>query len=141
MIYNSLSFFIYLPTVFVLYWFLFYKKVKYQNSFLLFASYLFYGLWKRGSRVGEFGVSWYPVAQRLIVSRFDDYSTWTLGLLWGVGFVFQPVSLILLSWSRLLKCLKLTSLGPVGFTTVSFSRGGLDIPVVFTNNLIFKPRP
>lgn len=45
MVFNSLSFFIFLPIVFILYWFLFHKKVKLQNSFLLLASYFFYGMW------------------------------------------------------------------------------------------------
>ena len=45
MVFNSLEFFIFLPVVFVLYWFVFNKHLKTQNLFLLAASYLFYGLW------------------------------------------------------------------------------------------------
>lgn len=45
MVFNSLDFLIFLPIVFICYWFLFSKKIKIQNSFLLLASYLFYGLW------------------------------------------------------------------------------------------------
>jgi D-alanyl-lipoteichoic acid acyltransferase DltB (MBOAT superfamily) len=45
MIFNSLEFFIFLPIVFLLYWFVFKKNVKTQNIFILFASYLFYGWW------------------------------------------------------------------------------------------------
>ncbi len=45
MLFNSLEFFLFLPVVFILYWFLFYKKIKIQNLFLLLASYVFYGLW------------------------------------------------------------------------------------------------
>ncbi|MFH6769224.1 MBOAT family O-acyltransferase [Gaetbulibacter aquiaggeris] len=45
MVFNSLEFFIFLPTVFVLYWFVFNKHLKAQNLFLLASSYLFYGLW------------------------------------------------------------------------------------------------
>ncbi len=45
MLFNSLDFFIFLPIVFILYWFVFYKKNQIQNSFLLFVSYVFYGLW------------------------------------------------------------------------------------------------
>ncbi len=45
MLFNSLDFFIFLPIVFILYWFVFFKKIKLQNSFLLISSYLFYGLW------------------------------------------------------------------------------------------------
>lgn len=45
MLFNSLDFFIFLPVVFVLYWFIFYKKIQVQNFFILIASYIFYGLW------------------------------------------------------------------------------------------------
>ncbi|WP_271766992.1 MBOAT family O-acyltransferase [Aquimarina algiphila] len=45
MLFNSLDFFIFLPIVFVLYWFIFYKKLQIQNFFILTASYIFYGLW------------------------------------------------------------------------------------------------
>jgi len=45
MLFNSLDFFIFLPIVFVLYWGVFKKNIQFQNTFLLAASYLFYGLW------------------------------------------------------------------------------------------------
>ncbi|MEN3324138.1 MBOAT family O-acyltransferase [Mariniflexile soesokkakense] len=45
MVFNSLEFFIFLPTVFVLYWFVFKKHLKAQNILILVASYVFYGLW------------------------------------------------------------------------------------------------
>lgn len=45
MVFNSLEFFIFLPIVFLLYWYVFKKNVKTQNIFILCASYLFYGWW------------------------------------------------------------------------------------------------
>ena len=45
MLFNSLEFFIFLPIVFILYWFVFKKHLKTQNILLLIASYVFYGLW------------------------------------------------------------------------------------------------
>jgi len=45
MLFNSLDFAIFLPVVFVLYWFVLNKKVKTQNLLILVASYFFYGLW------------------------------------------------------------------------------------------------
>ncbi len=45
MLFNSLEFLIFLPTVFFFYWFVFNKSLKYQNLFILFASYVFYGWW------------------------------------------------------------------------------------------------
>ena len=45
MLFNSLEFFIFLPIVFILYWFVFKKHLKTQNILLLIASYVFYGMW------------------------------------------------------------------------------------------------
>ena len=44
MLFNSIDFLIFLPTVFILYWFVF-KKIKYQNILILLASYVFYAWW------------------------------------------------------------------------------------------------
>ena len=45
MLFNSLSFLIFLPIVFLLYWFIFKKSLKWQNLFILVSSYVFYGWW------------------------------------------------------------------------------------------------
>tara|TARA_Y100001970_G_scaffold261373_1_gene344430 strand:+ start:515 stop:1951 length:1437 start_codon:yes stop_codon:yes gene_type:complete len=45
MLFNSLEFLIFLPTVFCLYWFVFQKNLRVQNLLLLFSSYVFYGWW------------------------------------------------------------------------------------------------
>jgi alginate O-acetyltransferase complex protein AlgI len=45
MLFNSLDFAIFLPIVFVLYWFVTNKKLWLQNSMLLLLSYIFYGWW------------------------------------------------------------------------------------------------
>ena len=44
MLFNSLVFILYLPLVFVGYWFVF-RKLRVQNMFMVFASYVFYGWW------------------------------------------------------------------------------------------------
>ena len=44
MLFNSIDFLIYLPIVFLLYWFIF-KPLKWQNLFVVIASYVFYGWW------------------------------------------------------------------------------------------------
>lgn len=44
MLFNSFSFLIFLPLVFLLYWFVF-KPLKWQNLFVVVASYVFYGWW------------------------------------------------------------------------------------------------
>ena len=45
MLFNSLDFAVFLPIVFVLYWFVFHKSIKAQNLLLVLASYVFYGWW------------------------------------------------------------------------------------------------
>jgi alginate O-acetyltransferase complex protein AlgI len=45
MLFNSLDFAIFLPIVFILYWFVFNKNLKSQNLLVAVASYLFYGWW------------------------------------------------------------------------------------------------
>ncbi|GAA4282091.1 MBOAT family O-acyltransferase [Gaetbulibacter aestuarii] len=45
MLFNSFEFLVFLPTVFIFYWFLFNKELKLQNLLLLFVSYVFYGWW------------------------------------------------------------------------------------------------
>lgn len=45
MLFNSLHFAIFLPVVFILYWFVVNKKLKQQNILLMVASYFFYACW------------------------------------------------------------------------------------------------
>ena len=45
MLFNSLEFLIFLPTLFCLYWFIFKKNLRLQNLLLLIGSYFFYGWW------------------------------------------------------------------------------------------------
>ena len=61
MLFNSLGFCIFLPTVFSMYWFVFNKSLKQQNLLLLFASYFFYSCW-----------SW-QFAGLLLLSTLLDY--------------------------------------------------------------------
>jgi len=45
MLFNSIDFIVFLPIVFILYWFVTQRNLKVQNSLLLTASYVFYGWW------------------------------------------------------------------------------------------------
>jgi D-alanyl-lipoteichoic acid acyltransferase DltB (MBOAT superfamily) len=45
MLFNSLDFAVFLPIVFVLYWFVFKNNLKLQNFLIVVASYIFYGWW------------------------------------------------------------------------------------------------
>jgi alginate O-acetyltransferase complex protein AlgI len=45
MLFNSIDFAIFLPIVFVFYWFVSHKNLKLQNALIVIASYFFYGWW------------------------------------------------------------------------------------------------
>ena len=45
MLFNSLEFLVFLPLVFLAYWFLLNKNLKLQNLFIVIVSYIFYGWW------------------------------------------------------------------------------------------------
>ena len=45
MLFNSIDFALFLPVVFVLYWFVFKNSLRYQNLLIVAASYVFYGWW------------------------------------------------------------------------------------------------
>ena len=75
MLFNSIQFVIYLPIVFLLYWFVFDRficKSKYQlylqNAFIVVASYVFYGWW-----------DW----RFLLLIAFTSFCSWGSGLIIG----------------------------------------------------------
>lgn len=45
MLFNSLDFAVFLPIVFILYWFVTQRNLKFQNALIVAASYYFYALW------------------------------------------------------------------------------------------------
>jgi len=45
MLFNSFAFVVFLPIVFILYWFVFNRKIAHQNFLIVLASYVFYGWW------------------------------------------------------------------------------------------------
>ena len=66
MLFNSIEFAIFLPIVFLLYWFVFQRNLKLQNFFIIFASYFFYGWW-----------DW----RFLLLILFTSFCSWGCGLL------------------------------------------------------------
>lgn len=45
MLFNSLTFLVFLPVVFCIYWFVLHRNLLARNAFILIASYVFYGWW------------------------------------------------------------------------------------------------
>ena len=66
MLFNSIEFAIFLPIVFLLYWFAFKKNLKLQNLFIVVVSYIFYGWW-----------DW----RFLFLIAFTSFCSWGSGLL------------------------------------------------------------
>ena len=66
MLFNSIEFAIFLPIVFLLYWFVFNRNLKIQNLFVVAVSYLFYGWW-----------DW----RFLLLIAFTSFCSWGSGLL------------------------------------------------------------
>ena len=66
MLFNSIEFFIFLPIVFAFYWGVFGKSLRWQNAFVVLASYVFYGWW-----------DW----RFLILIAFTSFCSWGSGLL------------------------------------------------------------
>ena len=62
MLFNSPEYLLFLPLVFILYWFVFPKNHRHQNLLILVASYVFYGWW-----------SW-EFTGLLLLSTLLDYS-------------------------------------------------------------------
>lgn len=61
MLFNSLDFAIFLPVVYLLYWFVFNRNIKLRNIFLLTVSYIFYGFWD------------WRFLSLILISSFMDY--------------------------------------------------------------------
>ena len=124
MLFNSIEFLLFLPIVFVLYWFVFDKKLKYQNLLILFSSYIFYGWWD------------YRFLSLILLSTIVDYFI-------GLRISNQAS---LKNKRILLWCSVLFNLGVLGFFKYYnffidswidlFSSVGYDIKSVWTLNII-----
>ena len=68
MLFNSLQFLVFLPLVFVLYWFVF-RRLKWQNAFVVVASYVFYGWWNWHFLLLIFITSLCSYASGLLIDR------------------------------------------------------------------------
>lgn len=93
MLFNSLDFAVFLPIVFALYWFVFYRKLKVQNALIVVASYIFYGWWD------------WRFLSLILFSSIVDYS---IGILLNKND--KPLNRKLLLWTSIL-----INLGFLGF--------------------------
>ncbi len=78
MLFNSFEFIIFLPIVFLLYWFVF-KGRQTQNLFIVVASYVFYGWWAWRFLVLIFITSLLSFLSGLLIEKYRDKAKWICG--------------------------------------------------------------
>jgi len=149
MLFNSFAFAVFLPTVFILYWFVFKKKLVFQNILLLAASYFFYGWWdwRFLSLLFISSLVDYIIGLRLVAIEESKKKNLMLGisLLFNLGFLgifkyynFFADSLILLlsSLNIPLDFSTLNIILPVGISFYTFQNLSYTIDI---HNGKFKP--
>ena len=72
MLFNSIEFAIFLPVVFLLYWFVFNRNLKMQNLFIVVASCVFYGWWDWRFLVLLAFTSLFSYASGLAIEKYRD---------------------------------------------------------------------
>ena len=72
MLFNSIEFTIFLPVVFLLYWFVFNRNLKLQNLFIVVVSYVFYGWWDWRFLVLLAFTSLFSFASGLAIEKYRD---------------------------------------------------------------------
>ena len=70
MLFNSFEFLLFLPVTFLLYWFVF-KSLRWQNLFLVAASYLFYGCWDYHFLFLIAFTTLFSYASGLLIARYE----------------------------------------------------------------------
>lgn len=124
MLFNSLDFAIFIPIVFVLYWFVLKKNLRLQNLLIVLSSYVFYGWWD------------WRFLSLIIFSTFVDYA---VGMRLGVEQ--KPLNRKILLWISIV-----VNLGFLGFFkyynffidnfTEAFSFFGQDITINSLNIIL-----
>ena len=78
MLFNSFEFLVFLPIVFLLYWFVF-KGRQAQNVFIVVASYVFYGWWAYRFLVLIFITTLLSYLSGILIERYRDKAKWICG--------------------------------------------------------------
>ncbi|XZE55290.1 MBOAT family O-acyltransferase [Planctomycetaceae bacterium SH139] len=122
MLFNSIPFLVFLPIVFMMYWFVAQRNVRFQNLILLFASYFFYGWWDPRFLILIFVSSAIDFAIGLALSQ--PRSAWTRKSLFMVSVSFNLGMLGVFKYYNFFIDSFVDLLSKAGITT---SVGSLDI--------------
>ena len=145
MLFNSLEFILFLPTVFIFYWFVFNKDLNKQNSLILISSYTFYGWWDirflfliiLSTIVDYFvGLGIYN-NQNIKVRKF--YLCLSIFINLGVLFFFKYFNFFIDSWVELLNSFgyqqnnvwSLNLILPVGISFYTFQTMSYSLDIYF----------
>ena len=108
MLFNSLEFLMFLPTVFLLYWFVFQKNHRAQNLLLLTSSYIFYGWWDWRFLILIFlsSIVDYSIGLKIFVNQSTikrKFYLW-ISILFNLGLLgfFKYFNFFISSWTDLL---------------------------------------
>jgi len=85
-LFNSLEFALFLPLVFLIYWYLFHQKLRLQNFFILIVSYVFYGWWDWKFLTLIFFSSLVDYSIGIALNKYEKPITRKLLLWLSVGF-------------------------------------------------------
>lgn len=79
MLFNSIEFALFLPLVFLLYWFVFQRSLRLQNVFVVVVSYVFYGWWDRTF---------------LLLIALTSFCSWLSGVWMGEAGADAPIAVV-----------------------------------------------
>ena len=142
MLFNSFTFMIFLPVVFLLYWFVF-RRLRWQNLLILVASYVFYGWWDWRFLFLIIITSLSSFASGLFIERFEGrrslqraVSAANIVLNLGILAVFKYFNFFIDSLSSLLGAFGITAdwptmhiILPVGISFYTFQALSYSIDV------------
>lgn len=142
MLFNSFDFLLFLPIVFMLYWFVF-KRLQWQNLFLVVASYVFYGWWDWRFLILIALTSLFSYISGLLIARYDGQrkrqkmvsaaniilNLSILGIFKYYNFFGENLSALLHSFGVELDWVTLDILLPVGISFYTFQALSYSIDV------------
>ena len=142
MLFNSLEFLVFLPIVFLLYWFVF-RKHQWQNLLVVVASYVFYGWWDWRFLILIAITSLSSFASGLLIERFEgqrNRQRWVsaanivlnvaiLGAFKYFNFFVENFEHLVGSWGWQLDCVTMQIILPVGISFYTFQALSYSIDV------------
>lgn len=137
MLFNSFEFVLFLPAVFLGYWFVFNRSLRMQNIFIVAASYLFYGWWDWRFLILIAFTSLCSYSAGLLIEMRPRFARWTnaanIILNLGILCTFKYYDFFVSSFAGLLGCradgLLLHVILPVGISFYTFQALSYSIDV------------